>query len=124
MDLNQDIRTQFNRGWKRFLDNIIFNITGYELLDEMSSKQKRGVYIIISVNYYNQEVNVEYIGSSVDMHHRLYQGKHDVFDVLKKKENDNLSYPVFYIDTSKYIEVEKLLIKSLRPVRNIQHNNG
>jgi hypothetical protein len=125
MIIKQDTRIQFNRGWKRFLDNLIFNITDLELLDGMTSKQKRGVYIIVSINYYTQDVNIEYIGSSANMYNRLYQGKHEVFDKLKEKEDgDIFLFPVYYIDTPKYIEIEKLLIKSLRPILNKQHNNG
>lgn len=123
MIVERDVRMYFHRGWKRFLDNIILNITGLELLDAMVSKRRRGVYIILSVNYYLDEVDIEYIGSSQNMEKRLFKGKHDVYDKLKEKEDiDKLLFPVFYIDTNKYTEVEKLLIKSLRPKLNKQHN--
>lgn len=123
MIIEGDIINYFHRGWKRFLDNIIFNITGLELLDGLTSNKKRGVYIILSINYYKQEVDIEYIGSSRDMEKRLFKGKHEVYDKLKGKEDFvTWQFPVYYIDTSKYIEVEKMLIKSLRPKLNIQHN--
>jgi hypothetical protein len=123
MELGYNKHLFFNRGWKRFFDNIIFNITGLELLDSMTSKKRRGVYIILSVNYYTQEVDIEYVGSSQNMQKRLYEGKHDVYDKLKEKEDfETWLFPIYYLDTSKYIEVEKLLIKSLRPKLNKQHN--
>ena len=123
MILEGNISAYFNRGWKRFLDTLIFNITGYELLDGMTSKKRRGVYLILSINYYTQDVEIEYIGSSQNMHNRLYNGSHEVYDKLKEKEDyETWQIPIYYIDTSKYIEVEKLLIKSLRPRLNKQHN--
>lgn len=123
MVIEGDIRAYFNRGWIRLFSNIIFNITGCELLDGMTSKRRRGVYIILSINYYNSEIDVEYIGSSQDVEKRLFQGKHDVYDKLKEKEDfETFEYPVFYIDTSNYLETEILLIKSLRPRLNKQHN--
>jgi hypothetical protein len=115
----------FHRGWLKFFKNIIYNITGEELLDGWSSKQKRGVYIILSINYSFDEVDIEYIGSSQNMKNRLYHSNHDVYDKLRKKEDHVIfSFPIFYIDTPKYLEIEKLLIKSLRPKLNKQHNNG
>lgn len=123
MIIDGNIQIHFNRGWKRFLDNIIFNITGLELLDGLTSKRRRGVYIILTVNYYLEDVQIEYIGSSQNMYKRLYQGKHDVFDKLKEKEDlMNIIVPVYYIDTNKYLDVEQLLIKSLRPNLNKHHN--
>lgn len=125
MIIEGDTNMYFNRGWKRFFDNIIFNITGLELLDGMTSKKRRGVYIILSINYYLHDVEIEYIGSSQNIQKRLFEGKHEIYDKLKDKEDlTTWVIPVYYIDTSKYIEVEKLLIKSLRPILNKQHNNG
>jgi predicted GIY-YIG superfamily endonuclease len=123
MIIEGDIKMHFNRGWKRFFDNIIYNITGHELLDGMKSNKRRGVYIILSVNYLLEEVDIEYIGSSKNMNNRLYHGKHDVYDkLLEKQDHVNLLIAVYYIDTNKYEEIEKLLIKSLRPRLNKQHN--
>ena len=120
-----DLLIYFNRGWKRFLDTLIYNITGCELLDGMTSKKRRGVYLILSINYYTQEVEIEYIGSSQNMHKRLYNGIHNVYDKLREKEDyETWQIPIYYIDTNKYIEVEKLLIKSLKPRLNKHHKNG
>ena len=74
MIIEGDITVYFNRGWKRFFDNIIFNITGMELLDGWTSKKRRGVYIILSINHYLQEVDIEYIGSSQNIEKRLFGG--------------------------------------------------
>lgn len=114
----------FHRGWRRFFSSLIYNITGYELLDSMSSKKRRGVYIIVVCDIYSEEIHLKYIGSSNDMKRRLYQGKHHIYDKLAKDARDS-SYKfchVLFIDTNKYLDTEKLLIKSLRPELNIQHN--
>lgn len=123
MELNGEINIFFNRGWVRLFKNIIFNITGLELLDGMSSKKRRGVYLILFVDLYNYEVDLEYIGSSQNMQKRLYEGNHEVFDKLIKRQDFINKYVyVYYIDTNKYLEIEKLLIKSLRPNLNKQYN--
>ena len=120
---DRQVLIYFHRGWQRLLRNLVFNITGLEMLDGMMSMQRRGVYIIVSVNHYSQEVEIEYIGSSQNMQHRLFKGEHKVYDKLREKQDFiTWTIPIYYIDTSKYTQVEKLLIKSLRPKQNIQHN--
>jgi hypothetical protein len=114
----------FHRGWIRLFSNIIHNITGLELLDGMQSNVKRGVYIILSIDYSRHEVDIEYIGSSVNVQDRLYKGKHEVYDKLMKNRTEMRDITVRYIDTNHYEKYEKLLIQSLRPKMNIQHNRS
>jgi hypothetical protein len=118
-------RMYFHRGWYKLFNNIIWNITGLELMDGMMSCQKRGVYIILSIDYVKDSVDIEYIGSSQNMKKRLYGGPHEVYNELAKAQDHfYYSIAVYYIDTSKYKEVEKLLIQALRPKRNKVHNNS
>jgi hypothetical protein len=114
----------FHRGWFRLLSNIIHNITGLELLDGMQSNLKRGVYIILSIDHSRHEVDIEYIGSSVNIQERLYKGKHEVYDKLMDSRTEMRDITVRYIDTNHYEKYEKLLIQSLRPKMNIQHNRS
>lgn len=116
-------KRSFFIGWVKMIKGLVRNITGYDLVDGWSSAKKEGVYIIFGIDYITGIVSIEYIGSSRNIKNRLYKGVHEVYDSLRQREDHTfISFPIYYIDTSNYIRTEKLLIKSLRPRLNKQHN--
>ena len=86
---------------------------------------KPGVYLILEIDDTNKKLKVLYIGSSKNMRKRLYRSKHSMDYYLEHfiDEYDfGILRPVAYVITDDYVQLEKQLIKSIRPEFNIRHN--
>lgn len=110
------------KGWTTLFKNTVKNITGIDVKNGFQSSNLSGVYIILTIDA--GELNIEHIGSSKNMRNRIYRNSHDVYDSLREVKIDRLDFDVYvyFLPTEKYVDCEKLLIKSLRPRLNVVHN--
>jgi len=89
-------------------------------LSEFGPPDMPGVYAVVVYNAYTKSMDIVYIGSSRNIHKRVMNPNHPY-----RKLNDIISFPYFisvkYKVCDNYIDLEKSLIKRLKPKYNLQH---
>lgn len=98
---------------KRFCKYIFKNwIQNNHSLDEISC-----VYVMISLDYFNNEVDIVYIGSTTKLFSRYKS--HKIHLKIQQSGNINL---LFYLPMKKgFYDYEIKLIKKLQPIFNKHH---
>lgn len=121
-------RVTFNRGVlsiiKSSIDNILSKRMKYSV-GYSCTVNKKGIYVIIKLDYKKHTSSIEYIGSSKNIFNRLHKGHHHVYDdLIDEKKNSDFSKDIIVLTFSdeEYLKDEKKLIKSLRPNLNKVHN--
>jgi excinuclease UvrABC nuclease subunit len=80
-----------------------------------------GVYCVCVFNTTKQKNQIIYIGSSKDIGKRVNSTNHFYRLMCNDKREDEIVF-IKYKETSNYIQIEKQLIKKIKPFLNIKHN--
>lgn len=82
---------------------------------------RSGVYAVMCGNFITKKSTVLYIGSSKNMYKRVNQPSHPYRKLSSETISDDHFIYVKFKECDNYIELEKRIIKKLKPPFNLQH---